>query len=74
MLPEVKKYHINRVVHRFKGVNIEDIWGFAEFWFDDMESAQRAVGRIQSAQPDEFLARFAKTCKMVIVEGENIKL
>ena len=73
-LPDVKKYNINRVIHRFEGVEIEDIWGIAEFWFDDMESAQRAVGRIQGAQPDEFLVRFTKTCKMVIAEEENIKL
>jgi hypothetical protein len=74
MLPEVKKYHINRVVHRFKGVNIEDIWGFAEFWFDDMESAQRAVGRIQSAQPDEFHTQRITPAKRFIAQEEEIEL
>jgi len=74
MLPEVRKYNINRVVRRFKDVNIEDIWGIAEFWFDDLESALKTAEQLQSARPDEFLANFAKTCKMVIVEGEDIKL
>lgn len=74
MLPEVKKYNINRVVYRFKGVNIEDVWGFAEFWFDDMESAQRAVGRIQSAQPDEFHTQRITPAKRFIAQEEEVEL
>ncbi len=74
MLPEVKKYNINRVIHRFGDVQIEDIWGFAEFWFDDMESAQRAVGRIQSAQPDEFHTQRITPAKRFIAQEEEIEL
>ena len=37
-LPEVKRYNINRVIHRFGDVKREDVWGFAEFWFDDNEA------------------------------------
>ena len=32
-LPEVKRYNINRVIHRFGDVKREDVWGIAEFWF-----------------------------------------
>jgi hypothetical protein len=74
MLPEVKKYNINRVVQRFQDVNIEDIWGIAEFWFDDMESAQRAVGRIQSAQPDEFHIQRITPAKRFIAQEEEVEL
>lgn len=42
--------------------------------FDNLAAALRTAERLQSAQPDEFLVRFTKTCKMVIIEGENIKL
>ncbi len=74
MLPEVKKYDINRVVRRFNEVNIEDVWGIAEFWFDDMESAQRAVGRIQSAAPDEFHTQRITPAKRFITREEEIEL
>lgn len=73
-LPEVKRYNINRVIHRFGDVKREDVWGIAEFWFNDLESAQRATERLRSAQPDEFLAEFTTSPKMVIIEEENIEL
>jgi hypothetical protein len=77
-LPKAKRYTINRLVHKYPpagGSTAQfDIFGYEMIWFDNMESALRTAERLQSAQPDEFQARFAKTCKMVIVEGENIKL
>ncbi len=73
-LPEVKKYNINRVIHRFGDVQIEDIWGFAEFWFDDMESAQRAVGRVQTAQPDEPHVKRITPAKRFISQEEEVEL
>jgi hypothetical protein len=70
-LPEVKKYNINRVIHRFGDVDIGDVWGIAEFWFEDMESAQRAVGRIQGAQPDEFhTTRITPAKRFIAIEKE----
>ena len=78
MLPEAKKYTINRTVHKYPpagGTVAEfDIFGYEMFWFNDLESALRATKRLRSAQPDEFLAEFATTPKMVIIEEENIKL
>jgi hypothetical protein len=78
MLPEAKKYTINRTVYKYPpagGTVAEfDIFGYEMFWFDDLESALKATGRLRSAQPDEFLAEFATTPKMVIVEEENIEL
>ena len=78
ILPEAKRYTINKVMHKYPpagGTTAQfDIFGYEMIWFDNLESALRTAERLQSAQPDEFLARFAETCKMVIVEGENIKL
>ena len=78
MLPEAKKYTINRTVHKYPpagGTVAEfDIFGYEMFWFDDLESALKATGRLRSAQPDEFLAEFATSPKMVIAEEENIEL
>jgi len=71
-LPEVGKYHINRVVHRFGDAPVEYIWGFAEFWFDDMESAQRAVGRVQNAKPDEPHVRRITPAKRFISREEEV--
>jgi len=73
-LPEVRKYNINRVIHRFGDVQIEDIWGIAEFWFDDIESAQRAVGRVQAAQPDESHTKRITPAKRFIVQEEEVEL
>ncbi len=78
ILPEAERYTINRLIHKYApagGTAADfDIFGYEMFWFMDLESALRTAKRLQSAQPGEFLARFIKTCKMVIVEGENIKL
>ncbi len=78
MLPKAKRYTINRLVHKYPpagGTTAQfDIFGYEMIWFGNLESALRTAEGLQSAQPDEFLASFVKTCKMVIVEGENIKL
>jgi hypothetical protein len=73
-LPEVRKYNINRVIHRFGDVQIEDIWGIAEFWFDDMKSAQRAVGRVQGAPPDKPHVKRITPAKRFITQEEEIEL
>jgi hypothetical protein len=73
-LPDVKKYNINRVIHRFGDTEIEDIWGVAEFWFDDMESAQRAAERLREAKPDEFHTRRITPAKRFISREEEIEL
>jgi hypothetical protein len=78
VLPRAERYTINRLIHKYPpagGTAAEfDIFGYEMIWFGDLESALRTAEKLQSAQPDEFLARFTDTTKMVIVEGENIKL
>jgi len=78
MLQKAKRYTINRLVHKYPpagGTTSEfDIFGYAMIWFNNLPSALRTAERLQSTQPDEFLTGFVKTCKMVMVEGENIKL
>jgi len=71
MLPELKRYVTNRVVRHFGET---DIYGFAELWFDDMESAMRAIARLRSAQPDEFLDKFIEAPTRFIVMGEEVEL
>jgi len=78
MLPKAKRYTINRLMHKYPpagGTTTEfDIFGYEMLWFGNLESALTTAEQMRSAQPDAFLAGFVKTCKMVIVEGENIKL
>jgi len=71
-LPEVRRYNINRVIHRFGDTSIEDIWGVAEFWFDDMASAQRAAERLRDAKPDEFHTKRITPAKRFISQEEEI--
>ena len=77
-LPETKRYTINRTIHKYPpagGTVAEfDIFGYEMFWFDNLESALKATERLRNAQPDEFLAEFTTTPKMVIIEEENIGL
>jgi hypothetical protein len=77
-LPEAKRYAINRVIHKYPpaggGVAQFDIFGYAMFYFDDLESALKAAERLRSAQPDEFLSKYVTAYKMVVVAEENIKL
>ena len=71
LLPEAKRYTINRVVHRFGEV---DIYGYSMIWFAAMDLALKAAERLRNAPPDEFLTKFIKTHKMVIVEEEKVDL
>ncbi|MEE8413353.1 MAG: hypothetical protein V3R96_02265 [Dehalococcoidales bacterium] len=76
--PKAKRYTINRLIHKYPpagGTTTQfDIFGYEMIWFDNLAAALRAAEQLQNALPDEFLAGFVKTCQMVIVEGENIKL
>jgi hypothetical protein len=78
MLPKAKRYTINRLMYKYPpagGATTDfDIFGYEMLWFGSLESALATAERMRSAQPDAFLAGFIKTWKMVIVEGENIKL
>lgn len=67
--PELKKYTINRVI---KTMNESDIFGISESWFDDLESAERALARFVNAPADEVLPRFQPD--RLIVEFEEVPL
>jgi len=71
VLPEAKRYITNRVVHKFGET---DIYGVAEIWFDDLESAQRAIGRLGSAQPDEFISKLITPPMRILVQEKDIEL
>ena len=70
-LPEARKYTINRVIKTFGGV---DIYGFAEVWSDDMESALRATERLVVAQPDVYLSNYITAPGRTLVQEEEIEL
>ncbi len=71
LLPELRKYTINRVVNRFGDNNI---YGFSEVWFDDVESAQRAMGRLVKAKEDDMLAKMITPPIRLLVEVEEVPL
>ena len=68
-MPEAKGYVINRVT---SASNEVDYFGVVEIWFDDMESALKAVGRLQSAPPDYFLTELIQTPRRAFVEEKEI--
>ena len=70
-LPEAKKYTFNRVIYTFGEV---DIYGYIELLFDDMESALKAIGRLISAEPDEFLAKWITPPQRTFVQEEEMEL
>ena len=69
--PEVKKYTIDRVIHRFGDVAVDDVWGISEFWYDSMEDAVRATERLQKATPDDFHTKRITPAKRMILEEEK---
>jgi len=71
LLPEVKRYTVNRVIHT---LGETEIYGFPEFEFDDLESAKRALNRTFSAPPDKFLTEYAMSMGRVIAQEVEITL
>jgi len=71
MLPDLRRYVTSRVVRHF---GESDIYGFAELWFDDIESALRAVERLRSAQPDEWLTEWIEVPTRFLVTEEEVDL
>ena len=69
--PELRKYTVSKVIYTFGPV---DIYAVAQLWFDDVESAQRAIGRVISAPPDELLAKRVNPPQRIIVQEEEIEL
>lgn len=64
--PELKKYIVNRVIETETGIS-----GVVEMWYEDLESAKRALSRLR-AIPDEFSKRI--TAQRLFAQGEEIKL
>jgi len=71
MRPELRRYVTNRLTHRF---GKDDIFGFAELWFDDMQSAMRAAERLQKAKPDEWLSKWIKPPTRFVVMEADVEL
>lgn len=71
VLPEARKYSTNRVIHSFGESNV---YGVAEIWFDDEESAMRAIGRLRDAQPDEFITKLITPPQRFLVQEKDIDI
>ena len=71
--PELKRYVQNRIVEKLPG-NEVDFFGVTEFWFDDMESAQRAFERLKNTPLDEFMVERAAPEKVRRVFVEEIEV
>ena len=70
-LPEAKRYTISRVLRTVEG---EEFFGIAEVWFDSIESAERAMQRVLSAPPDEFMSKWMMDYKRMFVEEADVEL
>lgn len=67
--PELKEYHINRVIST---IGDSDVYGFSEMLFDDIDSCKRAFDRLVKTPPDEVLPRFQ--LDRLILEFEQVPL
>jgi uncharacterized protein (TIGR02118 family) len=67
--PELKEYHINRVIST---IGESTVYGFSEMLFDDVESCKRAFDRVLKAPPDDVLPRFQ--IERLILEYEQVPL
>lgn len=71
LLPEAKKYTIARVIDT---LGQTDIYGMSQIVFEDVESARRALNRVFSSPPDEFMAERVTNIRKIIVQEEEIEL
>lgn len=55
LLPDLKKYNINRVIST---IGESNVYGFSEMLFEDVDSCKRAFKRLLESTPDEVLPRF----------------
>jgi hypothetical protein len=71
--PELKRYVQNRVIEKLTGAEI-DFCGVTEMWFDDMESARKAVSRMIDGPKDDFLGKFIVRVHRVFVDEIEVPL
>jgi len=70
MSPELKGYVIGRVVHNpGKG---ENFFGSVQLSYSTLDDALKAVARLLSNPPDEFMKRMADV-RRVIIEEEDMR-
>jgi uncharacterized protein (TIGR02118 family) len=67
-LPGLEKYVINWVVEPIRG---EDVYGMAELWYKDMETARTTMRNLVTSTPDPF-AKLLYHVTVVIVEETEI--
>jgi hypothetical protein len=69
LMPELRGYVIGRVVHN-PGKE-ENFFGSVQLSYSTLDDALRAVGRLLSNPPDEFMKRMADV-RRVIIKEENM--
>jgi uncharacterized protein (TIGR02118 family) len=71
MHPELKGYVIGRVVHSpGKG---EKFFGSVQLSYSSQEDAMKAVNKLTSLQPDEFMKRMADVRRVIIEEEDMMR-
>ena len=71
--PELKRYVQNRVIETLPGAEV-DFCGVTEMWFDDAESARKALARMIEGQKDDFLGKLTTRVSRFFVEEMEVSL
>jgi hypothetical protein len=78
LMPELKKMTINKVIKKYPGAGGRggdfNIFGYTLCWFDDYDSAIKAVERLHKVAPDDFLSAYVDTYISVIMQTRQIDL
>lgn len=69
LAPELKRYVQHRIIEKLPGATI-DFHGLTEMWFDDADSAHKALDRMIAGKQDDFLGK--QTSKVVRILAQEI--
>ena len=71
--PELKRYVQNRIIEELPGSKV-DWFGITELYFDDVESARRAIEKMITPPLDQFMVDCAIPAKVRRVFAEEIEV
>jgi len=73
LAPDLKRYVQHRILEELPGAPV-DFFGLTEFWFEDIESAKRAIARMTEPPLDDFMMTYAIPSKVRRVLAEEIEV
>ena len=71
--PELKRYVQNQIIEKLPGSEV-DWFGITELYFDDVESARRAVQKLTTAPFDKFMVECSIPEKVRRVFAKEIEV